>query len=49
VGDIVRVKPGGRIPVDGIVTEGQSELDRSLMTGESLPVYARAPDGGQRR
>ena len=40
VGDIVRVKPGGRIPVDGIVTEGQSELDRSLMTGESLPVYA---------
>jgi Cu2+-exporting ATPase len=40
VGDIVRVKPGGRIPVDGIVMEGQSELDRSLMTGESLPVYA---------
>jgi Cu2+-exporting ATPase len=40
VGDIVRVKPGGRIPVDGVVTEGQSELDRSLMTGESLPVYA---------
>jgi Cu2+-exporting ATPase len=40
VGDIVRVKPGGRIPVDGIVTEGQSELDRSLMTGESLPAYA---------
>src|SRR6056297_2568281 len=40
MGDIVRVKPGGRIPVDGIVTEGQSELDRSLMTGESLPVYA---------
>jgi Cu2+-exporting ATPase len=40
VGDIVRVKPGGRIPVDGIVTDGQSELDRSLMTGESLPVYA---------
>lgn len=40
VGDIVRVKPGGRIPVDGVVMEGQSELDRSLMTGESLPVYA---------
>ncbi len=39
-GDIVRVKPGGRIPVDGIVTDGQSELDRGLMTGESLPVYA---------
>ncbi|MEM7721924.1 MAG: heavy metal translocating P-type ATPase [Pseudomonadota bacterium] len=40
VGDIVLVKPGGRIPVDGRVTEGASELDRSLMTGESLPVYA---------
>ncbi len=40
VGDIVRVKPGGRIPVDGVVTDGQSELDRALMTGESLPVYA---------
>ncbi len=40
VGDIVRVKPGGRIPVDGVVTQGQSELDRSLMTGESLPAYA---------
>jgi Cu2+-exporting ATPase len=40
VGDIVRVKPGGRIPVDGRVTLGQSEIDRSLMTGESLPVFA---------
>jgi Cu2+-exporting ATPase len=39
VGDRVRVKPGGRIPVDGTVIEGQSELDRSLMTGESLPAY----------
>mgnify|MGYP001549429084 CR=1 FL=1 len=39
-GDIVRVKPGGRIPVDGVVTAGTSELDRALMTGESLPVYA---------
>jgi len=40
VGDIVRVKPGGRIPVDGRVTQGQSEVDRSLMTGESLPAFA---------
>ena len=40
VGDLVRVRPGGRMPVDGIVTEGTSELDRSLLTGESLPVYA---------
>jgi Cu2+-exporting ATPase len=39
-GDLVLVRPGGRIPVDGRVTEGQSELDRSLMTGESLPVFA---------
>jgi Cu2+-exporting ATPase len=40
VGDLVRVRPGGRMPVDGVVTEGASELDRSLLTGESLPVYA---------
>ena len=40
VGDIVRVKPGGRIPVDGRVTLGASEIDRSLMTGESLPHFA---------
>jgi Cu2+-exporting ATPase len=39
-GDIVRVRPGGRVPVDGIVTEGTSEIDRSLMTGESLPAFA---------
>jgi len=39
-GDIVRVRPGGRIPVDGVVIEGESELDRSLMTGESLPAFA---------
>lgn len=39
-GDIVRVKPGGRIPVDGRVTDGASEIDRALMTGESLPAYA---------
>ncbi len=40
VGDLVRVRPGGRMPVDGVVTEGSSELDRSLLTGESLPVFA---------
>ena len=43
VGDLVRVRPGGRIPVDGVVAEGTSEIDRSLMTGESLPVFA-GPD-----
>jgi len=40
VGDLVLVRPGGRMPVDGVVTQGQSELDRSLLTGETLPVPA---------
>jgi Cu2+-exporting ATPase len=40
VGDLVRVRPGGRMPVDGVVEAGQSEVDRSLLTGESLPVFA---------
>lgn len=39
-GDTVLVRPGGRVPVDGVVTSGTSELDRSLMTGESRPVFA---------
>ncbi|MFD1913340.1 heavy metal translocating P-type ATPase [Halodurantibacterium flavum] len=39
-GDLVRVRPGGRMPVDGAVVDGESELDRSLLTGESLPVFA---------
>lgn len=39
-GDLVRVKPGARVPVDGEVTEGSSEIDRALMTGESLPAFA---------
>jgi Cu+-exporting ATPase len=38
VGDRVVVKPGGRVPVDGVVTEGRSALDTSALTGESLPV-----------
>ncbi|MEX1660841.1 heavy metal translocating P-type ATPase [Thioclava sp. 15-R06ZXC-3] len=38
VGDLMRVRPGGRIPADGEVIEGHSESDRSLLTGESLPV-----------
>ncbi|SFL30675.1 heavy metal translocating P-type ATPase [Shimia haliotis] len=40
VGDLVLVKPGGRMPVDGEIVEGRSELDRSLLTGETLPVFA---------
>lgn len=39
VGDLVRVRPGGRMPVDGVVEGGASEVDRSLLTGESLPVF----------
>ena len=40
VGDLILVRPGGRMPVDGEITAGQSELDRSLLTGETLPVFA---------
>lgn len=38
VGDLVRVRPGARMPVDGVVDAGESEIDRSLLTGETLPV-----------
>ncbi len=43
-GDLIIVRPGERIPVDGIVTEGTSEIDESLITGESLPVAKQAGD-----
>ena len=39
-GDLVRIMPGGRVPVDGIIEAGASEVDRSLLTGESLPAFA---------
>ncbi len=45
VGDIILVRPGGRMPVDGEIIEGTSELDRSLLTGESLPVFAEVGQG----
>ena len=38
VGDTVQVRPGERVPVDGVVIEGQSAVDESMLTGESLPV-----------
>jgi len=44
VGDIVRVRPGETIAVDGVVTEGASGVDESMITGESLPVAKRAED-----
>lgn len=37
-GDIVQIKPGQQIPVDGIIIEGQSSIDESMLTGESMPV-----------
>jgi len=44
VGDTLMVRPGGRIPLDGTVTEGEAQVDESMMTGESLPVHKRPGD-----
>ncbi|NOY56143.1 MAG: copper-translocating P-type ATPase [Actinobacteria bacterium] len=39
VGDLLLVRPGARIPVDGVVEDGESDVDESMVTGESLPVH----------
>lgn len=44
VGDIIVVKPGGMVPVDGTVAEGHSSVDESMVTGESIPVEKKAGD-----
>jgi len=44
VGDIIRVKPGTKIPVDGLVEEGTSSVDESMVTGESIPVEKNRGD-----
>ena len=44
VGDLIVVKPGEKIPVDGIIAEGSSAIDESMLTGESIPVEKGAGD-----
>ena len=42
--DIVMIRPGDKIPVDGILTDGQSNVDESMITGESMPVAKKVGD-----
>ena len=44
VGDLLRVKPGDKIPVDGLIEEGESQIDESMITGEPIPVEKSVGD-----
>ncbi len=44
IGDLLRVRPGEKIPVDGVLTDGRSSVDESMVTGESIPVQKEAKD-----